>query len=240
MLGNYNLENILFLDIETVPAFSTYFEMPEMLQNLWEKKSSQFRSEWQTAAEVYPRAGIYAEFGKVVCISVGIFSNSNSERKFRVKSFFGNDEYQLLMQFVQLLEKSFSSDEYYLCAHNGKEFDFPYLARRILINRIPLPKILDLSGRKPWEIRHLDTLELWKFGDYKHFTSLELLTTIFGIETPKDDITGNDVAKVFWQDNDIQRIVTYCQKDVVSIAQLFLSYRGENCIEKANINIVGN
>ncbi len=224
MLNNLSLENILFLDIETVPAYPGYDTMPVKFQKLWSKKAAKLKypGEDLSAADLYPQAGIYAEFGKIVCISCG-FMNGD---EVRLKSFYGDDEKILLENFVLMLSKHYNKPDALLCGHNGKEFDFPFLARRILINGIALPDILDLAGKKPWEIRHLDTLELWKFGDYKHYTSLELLATIFDIPTPKDDIDGSEVAKVYWEDKDLERIAVYCQKDVLTTLQLFRRYQG--------------
>jgi len=236
MLGEIKLSNILFLDIETVPQYSTFKKMPKIFQSLWEDKSKQFR-ENQTAEEVYAKAGIYAEFGKIICISVG-FISENEVRKIRLKSFFDEDEKTLLENFFALLNKKFNKAEHLLCAHNGKEFDFPYISRRGLINGLKLPKILDNASKKPWEIKHLDTLELWKFGDYKHYTSLNLLASIFNIDSPKDDISGADVAKVYYIDNNLQRIVKYCEKDALTVAQLFLKYKCEDLITPQNIEYV--
>ena len=160
------------------------------------------------------------------------FFNGN---ELRIKSYYGDDEEKLLGEFATLLNRFYSGNEHLLCAHNGKEFDFPYIARRMLINRIRLPEILDIAGRKPWEIKHLDTMELWKFGDFKNYTSLDLLTAVFGIPSPKDDISGADVWKVYWQENDLERIKNYCQKDVISLARLYLAYRLEDGPEDTDI-----
>lgn len=237
MLDNIQLENILFLDIETAPGVANYSNLNEGLKKLWDKKTKHLSNSPEDSPEsLYPRAGIYAEFGKIICISVGIFRKDESGNyKIRIKSFYSHDEKKLLAEFIELLNKKFHKTEHLLCAHNGKEFDFPYIARRILINKLKLPALLDIAGKKPWDIKHLDTLELWKFGDYKSYTSLELLCNVFNIPTPKDDIDGSQVGKVYWEDNDLERIVTYCQKDVISIAQLILSYRGEELIEDENI-----
>ncbi|PIP54580.1 MAG: 3'-5' exonuclease [Bacteroidetes bacterium CG23_combo_of_CG06-09_8_20_14_all_32_9] len=236
MLEAIKNTNILFLDIETVPQFPVYSEVPEKLQKLWDEKSKNFREE-KTSEDVYERAGIYAEFGKIICISVGAISEKPN-RKIRLKSFFGDNEKQLLESFFQLLNSKFNRYEHFLCAHNGKEFDYPYIARRGLINGLKLPKILDNSGKKPWEIKHLDTLELWKFGDYKHYTSLNLLTAIFDIPSPKDDISGADVAKVYYIEKDLPRIVKYCEKDVLALAQLLLRYKSEMLIPEENVEHV--
>lgn len=243
MLDHINLERVLFLDIETVPAFPEYTILPEKIKKLWDTKAefikdrkaeSIKKDENYTPDLLYERAGIYAEFGKIICISVGILKNN----EIRIKSYFGDDEANLLKEFSYMLKTYYKSKDYFLCAHNGKEFDFPYIARRLLINNLPLPAMLDLAGKKPWEIPHLDTLELWKFGDYKSYTSLDLLTTIFDIPTPKDDIDGSDVARVYWKDKDLDRIVKYCQKDVISVIQLFLKYKGLQMIDESSINYV--
>ncbi len=224
MLEKIHIENVLFLDIETVPAYAIFDEVPERFQKLWEKKARFLgpKDEEQTAAQLYERAGIYAEFGKIVCVSCG-FVNGN---EIRLKSFYGDDEKILLDEFAQMLRRHYNYPEAMLCAHNGKEFDFPYLARRMLVQGIELPSILDLAGKKPWEVQHLDTLELWKFGDYKHYTSLELLAALFDIPTPKDDIDGSQVAHVYWEEKDLDRIAVYCQKDVLTTIQLYRKYLG--------------
>lgn len=234
MLDHYPLSNILFLDIETVPAFPSFSEAPEELQALWERKALQLKKADETPSDLYHRAGIYAEFGKIICISCGMFT---SDGRFRIKSFYGHDEHELLTEFAALCNRSFYKTDRYLCAHNGKEFDFPYLSRRMLINGIPLPAILNTPGKKPWEVNHLDTQELWKFGDYKSFTSLNLLATIFGIPTPKDDIDGSKVWEVYWMEHNLPRIVTYCQKDTLTVAQIFLRFRGEPLLSPDRVEI---
>jgi len=238
MLNEVDVRDIIFLDIETVPQFATFKELPQKFQELWDKKSSQFRGEDQDASQAYERAGIYAEFGKIVCISVGIFTKEKDPGGFRLKSYSGKDEKEILLGFADMLKKYSERRNLFLCAHNGKEFDFPYIARRMLINDIKLPALLDNGGRKPWEIRHLDTMELWKFGDYKHYTSLDLLTTIFDIPSPKGDMDGSKVAKVYWEEEDIERISKYCQNDVLAIAQLILRYKGLPLIPEDKVEIV--
>ncbi|MDX9942984.1 MAG: ribonuclease H-like domain-containing protein [Bacteroidales bacterium] len=226
MLANINLFRILFLDVETVPMARDFDSLPEVFQGLWEKKAANLKNvEELSPAQLFERAGIYAEFGKIVCVSAGFFHKEEDQLSFRVKSFYGDDEKLLLMDFAELLNEHFNSAAHYLCAHNGKEFDFPYLSRRMLINGLDLPYLLDNFAKKPWETTLLDTMELWKFGDYKSYTSLELLSAVFNIPTPKDDISGKDVARVYWVDNDLERIATYCAKDVVTIARLYLKYR---------------
>ena len=237
MLYKLTLENILFLDIETVPQASNYKDLHESTQALWTQKSQYQRQEGVSAEEFYERAGIWAEFGKIVCISVGYFTFRGEQRNFRVTSFYG-EEIQILRQFKQLLQDHFNQPKHLLCAHNGKEFDFPYIARRMVINGMNLPYKLDLFGKKPWEIPHLDTMELWKFGDYKHYTSLELLAHVLGIPSPKGDIDGSRVKAVFYEDKDIDRIVNYCERDVVTTAQVFLKLRNETLLSEAEIKNV--
>lgn len=237
MLNKINLEDILFLDIETVPLSEDYQELSQAEQELWEEKTKYQRKEDFTAEEFYDRAGIWAEFGRIVCISVGYFSFRYEQRTFRVTSFFG-DEVKILKDFSRLIEQYFSSSNKLLCAHNGKEFDFPYITRRMIINNIRIPQKMQLFGKKPWEVPHLDTLEMWKFGDYKHFTSLKLLTHVLGIPSPKDDIDGSQVRDVFYKEKNIDRIVTYCEKDTVTVAQVFLRFRGEALLTEDEILFV--
>lgn len=234
MISKLNLENILFLDIETVPEEQHFNDLDHTKKALWEHKSQYQRKEDFTAEEFYDRAGIWAEFGKIICISVGYFTQQGDSRLFRTTSFHG-DEITLLKDFKNLLISHFSQAKHLLCAHNGKEFDFPYIARRMIINNIELPHKLNLFGKKPWEVPHLDTLELWKFGDYKTYTSLKLLTTVLGIPSPKDDIDGSEVYRVFYEENDIDRIITYCEKDTIAVAQIFLRLRGDSILNKDEI-----
>lgn len=238
MLDHISIERILFLDIETVPAVYKFDDLGQTTKELWDAKSKRLQREGSTAEDVYQKAGIFAEFGKIVCISVGFVKKQKKEKQLRLKSFYGDDEKTLLSDFCNLLTSHFNTDNHLLCAHNGKEFDFPYIARRLLINGLALPNALDIAGKKPWEVNHLDTMELWKFGDYKHYTSLSLLTHIFGIPTPKDDISGADVSRVYWEDNDLQRIAAYCEKDVKATALLFLKYRRQPLIPDERITSV--
>jgi uncharacterized protein YprB with RNaseH-like and TPR domain len=230
-----NLENILFLDIETVPQEEQWNQVSETTQQLFEQKTAYQRKDEITAEDFYERAGIWAEFGKIICISVGYFTGSTKERQLRVKSFYGDDEKELLLDFKKLLDQHFYRNEHLLCAHNGKEFDFPYIARRMIIHQIELPKKLNLFGKKPWEVPHLDTMELWKFGDYKHYSSLKLLTAILGIPSPKDDIDGSEVASVYYKEKNLERIVTYCEKDTLAVAQLLLRFNNEDLLEEFQI-----
>jgi DNA polymerase elongation subunit (family B) len=228
------IEKILFLDIETVPQTYNYQDLDETARTLFEGKNRMKITEEKPAEMVYKDlGGIQSEFGKIICISVGMVKDSSTGRTLRVKSFAHDDEHTLLSQFKRLLDDHYKNA--ILCGHNAKEFDFPYICRRMLINGISLPLALDIAGKKPWEIRHLDTMELWKFGDYKSYTSLELLASLFGIPTPKDDIDGSMVADVYYREKDLQRIVQYCLKDVVTLAQLFLKMMNIPSISDENI-----
>jgi 3'-5' exonuclease len=233
------LHNILFLDIETVSQYSSFDEVPESWKQLWSKKAEFLLKDkpLESTDKIYGRSAIYAEFGKIICISCGIISGRGEEKRLTIKSFFGDDEKAILLQFCEMLDKWAIDNNKSLCAHNGKEFDFPYLCRRLIITGLPVPTILQISGKKPWEIQHLDTLELWKFGDYKSYTSLNLLAHCLGVPTPKDDIDGSMVGEVYWKQHDLDRIVTYCQKDVITVAQIFLRMQGLPLIRMENIDI---
>lgn len=230
MLKKIPSQKVLFLDIETVPEVGNWNELSTSWQELWAKKIEKQLGENETPEEFYgKRAGILAEFGKIICISCGIISEDN---KIRLKSFYGDNETQILKEFNELVNGKYFRSNVILCAHNGKEFDFPFMARRMIINEIELPSALNMQGKKPWEIPHLDTMELWKFGDYKHYTSLNLLAAVLGIPTPKDDIDGSQVASVYYEDHDLERIKTYCEKDVLTVAQIFRKFRGESLLER--------
>ena len=238
MLDNLKLDKVIFIDIETVSQEKEFSKLSKKWKSLWEKKSTYLVSEEETAEHIYKRAGIYAEFGKVICISIGIYRLFKDHQTFRIKSFYGKNEKQVLKQFCELFKKSFQSNDFILCAHNGKEFDFPFLARRILVNQLPLPYILDIAGRKPWEVQHLDTLQLWKFGDYKNYTSLALLCELFSIKSPKNDMDGSDVGRVYWQEDNLEKIVKYCQNDTLAVAQLLLAYKGLEPIKDSEVEII--
>jgi len=238
MLENISLHKILFLDVETVPVAADFSELPKEFQNLWAEKTRWQRSDQQSPGEFYGlKAGVMAEFAKVICISVGYLYEKEGQHFFRIKSFYGDDEKPILEDLKLLLDEKFATPKHYLCAHNGKEFDYPFLCRRMLVNGIQLPKILEISGKKPWEVRHLDTMEMWKFGDYKHYTSIKLLAALFGIPTPKDDIDGSQVSKVYWQDKDFERIKNYCQKDTLTVAQILLKYMCKPILTEEQIEV---
>jgi DNA polymerase elongation subunit (family B) len=234
MIKRIKLEHILFLDIETVPQFADYDSLENPTKLLWEAKTKYQRKENFTPKEFYDRAGIWAEFGKIICVSVGYFKQKEDPRNFRVTSFYG-EEADILKDFKNLLETHFNKSNHLLCAHNGKEFDFPYIARRMVILGIDLPEKLNLFGKKPWDVPHLDTLELWKFGDYKTFTSLSLMAHVLGIPSPKNDISGEQVRDVFYKEKDIDRIVAYCEKDTVTVAQIILKLRNQDLLSASEV-----
>ncbi|MCC7051054.1 MAG: 3'-5' exonuclease [Bacteroidia bacterium] len=236
MFSLSTIQNILFLDIETVPQTPDFAYLDDSWKKLWELKSNSLRkADEDTPETLYQRAGIYAEFGKIICISCGFFRYEGGEIKFRVKSFYGDDEKILLQEFSELLNNYFNKPDSILCAHNGKEFDFPFLCRRLIINYLPIPEILNIAGKKPWEVKHLDTMELWKFGDYKSYTTLNLLAHTLNVPTPKDDIDGSMVRDVYYTENNLQRIAVYCQKDVITTAQIILRYSGLNILKEDQI-----
>lgn len=235
MLREVDLNKVFVIDIETVPLYEFFEEMPLQMQALWDNKTQFYRKDDKTPEEFYERAGILSEFGKIICISVGLFHTQKGKLNFRVNSYFGDNEIDILNQFNTLLLQQ--PKDLILCAHNGKEFDFPYLCRRMLVNAVSIPHQLQIAGKKPWEINHIDTMELWKFGDYKNYTSLNLLAAIFNIPTPKDDIDGSMVAAVYYKENDLQRIVTYCQKDVITTAQILLRFKGLDTLADEHISI---
>ena len=245
-MKNLNKEKIIFLDIETVPQTVEYQLLPGRLPELWEEKALMLKKRMtdrytddMDAQAVYANgAGIFAEFGKIVCISTGFIYRKNGQEHFRVKSFYGDDESKILVDFCAMLTVFGKPNEINLCGHNIKEFDVPYICRRLLVNGLPVPDLLDVGAKKPWEVPFFDTLEMWKFGDYKNFTSLNLLTAVFNIPTPKDDIDGSQVAKVYYEDKDIERISVYCQKDVVATAQLWLRLNSLPLIDESYIEHV--
>ncbi|MCE2963172.1 MAG: ribonuclease H-like domain-containing protein [Chitinophagales bacterium] len=229
-------DNILFIDIETVSQYKSYSEAPVSTQNIWQKKyeKNDYLNSLNIEEAYESKAAIFAEYGKIICISVGYYHKLKDE--FRIKSFAGDVEKTVLEEFKNFclqLKKN-----YIICGHNIKEFDIPYLCRRFLINRISIPPLLDFQDKKPWEIDLLDTLQLWKFGDYKNYTSLETLTTIFNIPTPKNDIDGSQVGKVYWEENDLERIVRYCQNDVIAVIQLYRAFHQIELIPVEKIQII--
>jgi len=236
MLNNIDLQNILFIDIETVPEIENYENLDEVTKELFEQKTAYQRKDEITAEAFYDKAAIWAEFGKIVCLSAGYFTFKNDERQFRVTSLYGLEK-EILENFYTLLQNFFNEPKHILCGHNIKEFDIPFIARRFLIHHLALPEKLNLIGKKAWETPLLDTMELWKFGDYKHYTSLKLLTHVLGIKSPKDDINGSQVAHVFYKEKNIKRIAEYCEKDVDATAQILLRLKNKSLLTEKEIVI---
>jgi 3'-5' exonuclease len=236
---NFPLHKHLFIDIETASSTAEFSHLSEKMQYLWTKKSKMLFKEEEDFENTYQKASaIYAEFGKIVCICMGLFTDDSLEH-FRVKQFFGANEAEVLQDVFQMFNKFFLDNTYALCGHNIKEFDVPYICRRAMINKLELPYFFkDLQNRKPWDNPLVDTLHLWRFGDYKHYTSLELLATLLGVETPKDDIDGSQVSSVFWQENNVERIAIYCSKDVVTVAQIILQLNNLPLLTQEKISVV--
>jgi DNA polymerase elongation subunit (family B) len=240
MLDQLPIEEVLFIDIETVPKVANYEDLSPGWRKLWDDKMKNQITDNASPAELYSKAGIFAEFGRIIVISAGYLYQKKGEWYYRVKSFYDADEKRLLMDFSSALVRFEKAGKKRLCAHNGQEFDFPWISRRMLVNGLELPRVLDIAGAKPWEVKDmlLDTLQLWKFGDYKHYTSLALLCSLFDIPTPKDDIDGSQVAYVYYVEKDLDRIIRYCEKDTLAVANLLLKYKGKEIVLADNMESV--
>lgn len=233
-------KNLLVVDIETVSMVEDYNALNDKMKTLWDKKAAHIKNDDElTTDELFKkRAGIFAEYGKIIVIGAGFLAKDQDTPTLRVKAFADDDESVVLQSFKQLLEQKFDPQALRLVAHNGKEFDFPYICRRMLINGIGIPETLQISGKKPWEINHIDTMEMWKFGDYKNYTSLDTLAALFDIDSSKDDIDGSMVNEVYYSDNDLERIAHYCKKDVIVTTQLLLKLNGQDKVAPENIQIL--
>lgn len=236
------LKHLLVLDIETVPMVARFEELSEARQKLWAHKAKFMleKEPEKTAGQLFEeRGGIFAEFGKIVTISVGVFfQDQENDLSLRVKAIADHDETAILRAFQELVSTKFDPKRVQFIAHNGKEFDYPYIARRMLVQGVPLPEALEVRGKKPWEINHLDTMELWKFGDWKNFTQLALLADLFGLPTSKSDIDGSQVRSVYYEENDLPRIAHYCNQDVALTAQVYLKLMAQEPIVPQKIQIV--
>ena len=239
-MQNIRLENLLLIDIETVSEKSTFDELNEDWQILWQEKVQRTLPEDVTAAEFYPqRAAVMAEFAKVICISVGYFKREGKTFHLRVKSFYGDDEKILLQDFIAALQKmEANNNKWSFTGHNIKEFDIPFICRRLLINDIAIPPFLDFQNMKPWETNMVDTFQYWRFGDYKHYTSLKLLAAALNVPSPKDDIDGSMVGDVYFKEKNLERIVTYCQKDVVTTGNIILRFKNLSLLTDDQVEIV--
>src|ERR1700712_5459527 len=240
-MAHIHLENLLLIDIETASQYAHHELMPEKWKELWTGKVKNYMPESDTPESFYPkRAAILAEFGKVICISIGYFKYTKDGFKLRIKSFASEDEKILLKDFIDSVGQWHNiKREMSFCGHNVKEFDMPYICRRLLVNGMNIPSYLDFQNMKPWETNITDTMHLWKFGDVKNFISLDLLAACLGIESPKDDIDGSMVGVVFWNENDLARIVTYCQKDVITVAQIMLKLNNQPLLNEDDVILTG-
>lgn len=241
MIIDPSIFNLFFIDIETVPAYPAFSQVPEEWKSLWVEKISKTMPENFSPEESWlQRAGILAEFGKVICISTGfLLPGENGLPAMRIKSIYGDDEKKLLQAFIELTTPLFlHKKNAEFAGHNIREFDIPYLCRRIIIRGMALPGYLNLHGAKPWEVRMTDTLQWWKFGDYKNFISLNLLAHVLGVPTSKTDMDGSDVQAVYYQDKDLPRIVAYCQRDVVAVANIILRFKNLPILGEKDIHIV--
>ncbi len=235
-----NLKNILFLDIETVSGFASFSLLPERLKPLWEKKAKYIVAENTPIEDSYfDKAAIYAEFAKVIVIGIGfIYEDENKQLFLKSKALAHDNEKDLLIEFKAFLDSKFKNKDQFLCAHNGKEFDFPFLCRRFLVNDIEIPKILQLRDKKPWEIPHFDTMEMWRFGDKKAYTSLELLAAVLNVPTSKSDIDGSQVNETYYKLGDLQRIAEYCKRDVATLANIYLRLNQLPIISEQNTALI--
>lgn len=235
------ISNLLVLDIETVPQYADFHQLSERVQSLWWNKISKTVPENISPEESYRlRGGILAEFGKIICISTAFFyENEAREICLKVKSIFGHNETEILKTFSALCTKmSQIHHGFTFAGHNIKEFDIPYICRRLIINGLPLPECLQLHDRKPWEVRMMDTLNWWKFGDNKNYVSLDLLAEVLEIPTSKTDIDGSMVQDVYYKDNDLLRIVHYCERDVVVTANIILKFLNLPALPESRVVVV--
>ncbi len=239
-MQNIVLENLLLIDIETVPQHPSFDLLTDNWKQLWEEKTQRLLPDFTTAAEFYSqRAGVMAEFAKIVCISMGYFINQDNTLQLRLKSFFGNQEEKLLQDFITTVNQlETKNNKWSFGGHNIKEFDIPFICRRLIINGLHIPGYLDFQNMKPWDTNIIDTFQYWRFGDYKNYTSLKLLAAALGVPSPKDDIDGSMVAMVYWEEKNVQRIATYCQKDVLTTANIILRFKNAALLEEEQVMIV--
>lgn len=239
-MQNIKLENLLLIDIETVPQHPEFNLLSSEWQHLWEEKTQRTLPENTSAADYYEqRAGIMAEFAKIICISMGYFTKQGEALQLRIKSFYGDDEKKVLQDLITMLNQvETKNNKWSFAGHNIKEFDIPFICRRLLVNGLPIPAYLDFQNMKPWETNTIDTFQYWRFGDYKNYTSLKLLAASLGVPSPKDDIDGSMVADVYWKEKNIERIVTYCQKDVLTVANIVLRFKNLPLLKDEQMVIV--
>lgn len=242
-----------FVDTETIPGYKDFNDMPEELARMYERKfghelANNDPDKFDNFEDHYrARAALYPEFGKIVCLVIGVIfvDDKDKQEKLKLKTLCGRHEDKLLAEAAPIIDK-FDS----LVGHNSKEFDFPYLCKRFYVHGIQLPQILNIAGKKPWEVSLIDTMELWRFGSFKGSTSLELFAHCLGLPSPKQDMTGADVAKVYYEMFDhmkdgelpfeaesaaIQKIGKYCQGDVVTLANCYRKLKYQSVIASENV-----
>ena len=234
------IENLFLIDIETVSGVQHFQLLDDEWKELWTEKILKTLPPGTSPEEYYPqRAAILAEFAKVICISTGYFKKENDEWQLRIKSFYSENEKEVLESFIKMLHQLHSKNaRWVFTGHNIKEFDIPFLSRRMMVNGISIPPYIDFQNMKPWETPVLDTLHLWRFGDYKHYTSLKLLAATLDVPSPKDDIDGSKVGEVFWKEKDLKRIAVYCQKDVATVANVILKFKNLPLLKEEQIILV--
>lgn len=244
-MNHIHPENLVIIDIETASEYASFDNMAEEWKTLWQEKVERSLPEGISAAEFYPmRAGVMAEFAKIICISIAYF-NKETTLNMRVKSIYGHDEKKILQDFLATINKIESlNHKWCFAGHNIKEFDIPFICRRLIINRVKLPGYLDFQNMKPWETNIVDTFQYWRFGDYKNYTSLKLLAAAMGIASPKDDIDGSMVGELYWSGNEeeraanLKRIAHYCQKDVIATGNVILRFKNMPLVADADIKII--
>jgi 3'-5' exonuclease len=239
-MQNIILENLILIDIETVPQHPDFDLLNDEWKQLWQEKTQRSLPDFTSPAEFYPqRAGVMAEFAKIICISMGYFTKQGTVLQLRLKSFYGDDEKKLLQDFINTVNQmEAKNNKWNFAGHNIKEFDIPFICRRLLVNSLPIPAYLDFQNMKPWDTNMVDTFQYWRFGDYKNYTSLKLLAAAMGVPSPKDDIDGSMVADVYWKEKNLDRIVTYCQKDVVTTGNIILRFKNMELLKEEQVVIV--
>lgn len=223
-----NILKTLFIDIETVAQKSNFGKLSPSFQNLWTHKANQLNYVQEanvpySVEDAYVKnAAFYPEFGRIVCISIGMFIQRNTEVEFVSKSFYADNERGLIKDFLNCYQKYFNhSDRYKLCGHNVIEFIIPFIGRRSLIHGLKLPSKFNLMDRKPWQLDYVrDTLSMWKFGAFKNAVSLETLCTVFDIDT-QDIFPGEDVHRRYWEEQAYDEIMQRSKMQIRAVACLY-------------------
>lgn len=222
MIKKEDLNNLLYFDVETAGKYESYEDLAlqnPRLAKLWEKRAKYFRAntlgmEEMGDSEIYSqKSGLEPEFGRVVCVSFGVWDGENH----RLTSFYGDNEQEILEKTAKIFSNAVSKGMK-ICGHNIKMFDVPFLGKKMIFSGIDVPQNLLLWDKKPWEVPILDTAEFFSFGSWSHkFLGLDLLACSLGIESPKEDIDGSQVHNTFWGEKNYERIMEYCEKDVLTV-----------------------